>query len=47
VATPSALIYVEGKEAAFREVYRVLRPAERVSIFELIDNYFPDDMNDF
>lgn len=44
VATRSVLIYVEGKEAAFRVFHRVLRPVGRVSIFEPINSYFPDDM---
>lgn len=41
------LIYVEEKERAFREFHRVLRHDGRVSIFEPINRYFPDDMNDF
>jgi ubiquinone/menaquinone biosynthesis C-methylase UbiE len=47
VTTRSVLIYVQDKEAAFREFHRVLRPGGRMSIFEPINNYFPDDMNDF
>lgn len=47
VTTRSVLIYVDGKDAAFREFHRVLRPGGRMSIFEPINNYFPDDTNDF
>jgi arsenite methyltransferase len=37
VATRSVLIYVEDKQAAFREFHRVLRRGGRVSIFEPIN----------
>ena len=47
VTTRSVLIFVQQKDAAFREFHRVLRPSGRVSIFEPINNYFPDDMDDF
>lgn len=47
VTTRSVLIYVDNKEAAFRAFHRVLRPGGRVSIFEPINNYFPDDMSEF
>jgi arsenite methyltransferase len=47
VTTRSVLIYVLEKDAAFREFHRVLRPGGRVSIFEPINNYFPDDMDEF
>lgn len=47
VTTRSVLIYVHDKARAFREFHRVLRRAGRLSIFEPINNYFPDDMNDF
>jgi ubiquinone/menaquinone biosynthesis C-methylase UbiE len=42
VTTRSVLIYVNDKTAAFREFHRVLRPGGRTSIFEPINNYFPD-----
>jgi SAM-dependent methyltransferase len=38
VTTRSVLIYVEDKEAAAREMWRVLRPGGRVSLFEPINN---------
>jgi arsenite methyltransferase len=47
VTTRSVLIYVEEKDRAFREFHRVLRAGGRVSIFEPINNYFPEDPNDF
>lgn len=47
VTTRSVLIYVDGKDAAFREFHPVLRPGGRMSIFEPINNYLPDDTNDF
>jgi ubiquinone/menaquinone biosynthesis C-methylase UbiE len=47
VTSRSVLIYVQEKDAAFREFHRVLRPEGRVSIFEPINNYFPNDMDDF
>jgi arsenite methyltransferase len=39
VATRSVLIYVDDKEAAFREFARVLRPGGRLSIFEPINRF--------
>ena len=47
VTTRSVLIYVDDKEAAFRAFHRVLRPGGRVSIFEPINSYFPDDPSEF
>jgi ubiquinone/menaquinone biosynthesis C-methylase UbiE len=47
VTTRSVLIYVEEKNRAFREFHRVLRAGGRVSIFEPINNYFPEDPNDY
>jgi arsenite methyltransferase len=47
VTTRSVLIDAQHKGAAFREFHRVLRPGGRVSIFEPINNCFPDDMDDF
>lgn len=39
VTTRSVLIYVEGKQSAFREFARVLRPGGRLSIFEPINRF--------
>jgi arsenite methyltransferase len=47
VTTRSVLIYVDEKDRAFREFHRVLRADGRVSVFEPINNYFPEDPNDF
>lgn len=47
VTTRSVLIYVDDKEAAFRAFNRVLRAGGRASIFEPINNYFPDDPSEF
>jgi arsenite methyltransferase len=47
VTTRSVLIYVQDKAAAFRSFHRVLGPGGRVSIFEPINNYFPDSPDTF
>jgi arsenite methyltransferase len=39
VTTRSVLIYVEGKQRAFDEFYRVLKPGARLSIFEPINRF--------
>jgi arsenite methyltransferase len=43
VTNRSMLIYVRAKDQAFREFHRMLRPGERVSIFEPINRYFADE----
>ena len=47
VTTRSVLIYVDDKARAFREFFRVLRSGGRASLFEPINNYFPDTPDDF
>lgn len=47
VTTRSVLIYVDDKAAAFRAFHRVLKPGGRLSIFEPINNYFPDSPDEF
>jgi len=42
VTTRSVLIYSDRKEQAFREFFRVLRPAGRLSIFEPINRFLID-----
>jgi arsenite methyltransferase len=39
VTTRSVLIYVEDKDAAFAEFFRVLRPGGRISLFEPINTF--------
>jgi arsenite methyltransferase len=46
VSTRSVLIYVSDKAEAFREFYRVLRPGGRISLFEPINNYFPESWDE-
>jgi arsenite methyltransferase len=47
VTTRSVLIYVREKNRAFRAFHRALRPGGRISLFEPVNNYFPEDPNDF
>ena len=47
VTTRSVLIYVDDKAAAFRAFHRVLKPGGRLSIFEPINNYFPQKPDEF
>jgi arsenite methyltransferase len=47
VTTRSVLIYVDDKATAFRAFLRVLRPGGRLSIFEPINNYFPQSPDEF
>jgi len=47
VTTRSVLIYLDDKARAFGEFHRVLRAGGRLSIFEPINNYFPDDTGEF
>lgn len=42
VTTRSVLIYVTDKQAAFRELARVLRPGGRISLFEPINRFGQD-----
>lgn len=45
--TRSVLIYVAGKAAAFAELYRVLRPGGRISLYEPVNRYGCDDFFGF
>jgi ubiquinone/menaquinone biosynthesis C-methylase UbiE len=47
VTTRSVLIYVDDKPETFRAFHRVLRPGGRASLFEPINNYFPDTADEF
>jgi arsenite methyltransferase len=47
VTTRSVLIYVDDKARAFREFFRILRPGGRASLFEPINNYFPDTPDEY
>jgi arsenite methyltransferase len=47
VTTRSVLIYVDDKAAAFRAFHRVLKAGGRLSIFEPINNYFPNSRDEF
>ena len=47
VTTRSVLIYVDDKQKAFEELFRVLRPSGRLSIFEPINNYFSETGEEF
>jgi ubiquinone/menaquinone biosynthesis C-methylase UbiE len=43
VATRSVLIYVERKDSAFAEFFRVLRPGGRISLYEPINRFCVDE----
>lgn len=47
VTLRSVLIYVDDKDSAFRAFHRVLKPGGRLSIFEPINNYFPESTDEF
>jgi arsenite methyltransferase len=47
VTTRSVLIYVEAKQSAFKEFYRVLKPGGRLSVFEPINRFGYDPASSF
>ncbi|MGZ4148916.1 MAG: class I SAM-dependent methyltransferase [Actinomycetota bacterium] len=47
VTVRSVLFYVNDKASAFRAFHRVLKAGGRLSIFEPINNYFPDSTDEF
>ena len=47
VTTRSVLIYIDDKDAALKEFYRVLEPGGRVSIFEPINSFAHPPADDF
>jgi arsenite methyltransferase len=47
VTVRSVLIYVDDKASAFEAFHRVLRRDGRLSIFEPINNYFPESTDEF